>query len=50
METKKLKIDTSNITVSDNLPYFNLDSPHIKDQVARLEMVVKYIKLPVVSK
>jgi hypothetical protein len=50
METKKLKIDTSNITVSDNLPYFNLDSPHIKEQVARLEKVVKNIKLPVVSK
>jgi hypothetical protein len=47
MTTKKLKIDTSNITISDNLPYFNLDSPHIKEEVARLNKILKNIKIPI---
>ena len=44
MKTKKSKIDTSNIIVSDNVPYVNLDSPHIKEQVAIMTNIIKNLK------
>jgi hypothetical protein len=47
MKTKKSKMDTSNVIVSDNLPYINIDSPSIKEQVIIMRNLIKNIKQPI---
>ena len=43
---KKQKIDTSNFTVSNDLPYVNLESPQIKEQIEKLSVILKNLKQP----
>ena len=38
--TNKVTIDLSNYVVSNDLPYINLDSPQLKDYIAKTNKVL----------
>jgi hypothetical protein len=43
---KKLKINKANYSVSDNLPYVNLESPQVKEQIEKLNNILRNLKQP----
>ncbi len=43
---KKATIDTSKFIVSNDLPYVNLESPQIKEQMEKLSTILKNLKQP----
>ncbi len=43
---KKHTIDTSKFVVSNDLPYVNLESPQIKEQIEKLSAIIKNLKHP----
>jgi hypothetical protein len=45
MTSQKHKIDTSNIIVSDDSPYINLDSPYIREQISNLSTILTLPKV-----
>lgn len=48
MKKTKIKntIDTSRFVVASDLPYVNLESPQIKEQVEKLSKILKNLKQP----